>query len=273
LTTTTNGSATTWTDPDVAQLIAHGIPAGQVQDPVLRDVVWKLRGQGDSQEAIWGTWSAIVSKTKLTNPDWAWSEADFLRHWRGAASKQGDPPVVLDPPDNGRNTQDEAQHNTQPRRDLASRAFSRDRLRELPQPEPLITDTLDKRTVILLAGNRGSLKSFTLLSWAASIATGTAWLGRTVADSGRALLVAAEGAYGQHLRIESWELAHRSVPDDALTVIAGPVNLLRNDQVHELCSFVAAGGYKFVALDTLARCTVGGDENSARDMGLAVDAL
>jgi AAA domain/Bifunctional DNA primase/polymerase, N-terminal len=156
-----------------------------------------------------------------------------------------------------------------PRPTLADRAYSREQLAALPQPRPLIADTLDRRTVAILAGARGSLKTFVLVSWFCSVATGTRWLDRT-AEQGRVLLVAAEGADGMHQRIDAWETEHRPVPDDQLTVISGPVNMLDRGQVAELAEM--ARGYTLIGLDTLARCAVGGDENSAKDMGLFVDA-
>jgi RecA-family ATPase len=160
------------------------------------------------------------------------------------------------------------------RRDrLADRAYTRDRLADLPAPEPLIESTLDKRTVVVLAGNRGSLKSFVVISWAASIATGQPWLGRKV-SGGRSLIVAAEGVHGLHQRFAAWEDKHdQTIGGDRLTVIRGPVNLLARDEVDELTGFIRGGRYSFVALDTIARCMVGGDENSARDMGMVVDSL
>jgi hypothetical protein len=156
---------------------------------------------------------------------------------------------------------------------LADLTLTRDQLADLPAPEPLIDDTLDQRTVAILAGPRGTLKSFVLISWAASIGTGRAWLGRTVHARQRALIVAAEGAEGMHRRLEAWEDAHLAVPDDALSVLRVPVNLLNPAAVAELCELVREGGYGFVAIDTIARSMTGGDENSGRDMGLVVAAL
>src|SRR4051812_36694346 len=57
------------------------------------------------------------------------------------------------------------------RRGLADRAYTRNQLANLPKPEPLIENTLDRRTVALLAGYHGTCKSFVALDWAASVAT------------------------------------------------------------------------------------------------------
>ena len=129
---------------------------------------------------------------------------------------------------------------------------------------------LDRRTVAAVIGPPGSLKS-SPISWLCSVATGTPWLGRPV-KRGPVLLVAAEGAYGIHGRITAWEQHHGvDVPDDALSVIAGPVNLTIRTDVSSLAADI--GGHALVAIDTLARCTAGADENSARDMGIAVESL
>jgi hypothetical protein len=151
---------------------------------------------------------------------------------------------------------------------LADRVYTRAQLAKLPQPEPLIDNTLDRRTVAAIAGPPGSLKSFVALSWGCSIATGTLWLGRG-ARRDRTLIVAAEGAHGIDQRITAWEDRHITVPDDKLTVVSGPVNLLKEDEVRELLEL--ASGYTLVVIDTLASSMVGGNDNDPGDMGRVVD--
>jgi len=168
---------------------------------------------------------------------------------------------------------DEDRHRSGPalRAGMRARLLSRGALAELPEPEPLIDGTIDRRTVAVVAGHFGSLKSFVLQDWAACIATGRPWMGRPVRQ-GSALYVAAEGAHGLHARFAAWEYGwRRTIPDDALAVLPDPVNLTDPAAVAELCELVA--GRDLVVVDTLARCIVGADENSARDMGIAVDAL
>jgi hypothetical protein len=160
---------------------------------------------------------------------------------------------------------------TSGRRPLSDLVLDREGLAQLPEPEPLIEDTLDRRTVALVAGYHGTLKSFLVQDWAACIATGRMWQRREV-QGGRVLYVAAEGAHGLNPRFTAWEYAwQRTIPADRLHVIPVPVNLMHADEVTELCDL--ARGVDLVILDTLARCLVGADENSARDMGIAVDAL
>jgi hypothetical protein len=156
---------------------------------------------------------------------------------------------------------------------LAERLLTRSELDSLPEPEPLIENTLDRRTVALLAGYWGTLKSFLALDWALSIANGHPWQGRTTV-TGPVIYVAAEGAYGIHKRIEAWEYSWgrgRKTTDEMFRVYPAPINMLHPGEVRELCAMV--DGMALVAIDTVNRCAVGGDENSARDMGMFVDAL
>jgi hypothetical protein len=156
---------------------------------------------------------------------------------------------------------------------LATLLLTRDALKELPDPEPLIDDTLDRGTTALLYGRWGSLKSFIAYDWAASLATGRAWQGRPTKKT-KALYIAAEGAFGFKGRTDAWERGwHTTIADDDLHILPHPVNLTRPVEVDELRALIQWNGYGFVVIDTLARCMVGGDENSAKDCGLVVDAL
>ncbi|CAN5407481.1 hypothetical protein BH09ACT7_BH09ACT7_05000 [soil metagenome] len=151
--------------------------------------------------------------------------------------------------------------------------LSRSALRGLPDPEPLIGEVLDQGTVALLYGMWGLGKSFIALDWAASVATGRSWQGRTT-ETRRVLYVAAEGAFGLKTRVDAWERGwKKEIPDGTLDVLDRPVNLSQFSEVRELAALIAWAGYGFVILDTLARCMVGADENSAKDSGVVVDAL
>src|SRR5277367_510328 len=150
---------------------------------------------------------------------------------------------------------------------FAALLLSRSALRDLPDPEPLIDDVLDRGTVALLYGKWGTAKSFIALDWAASVATGRSWQGRAT-EQRRALYVAAEGAFGFKGRADAWEIGwQHSIHDGDLDVLPKPVNLMRPLDVNNLAALIEWGGYGFVILDTLARCMVGADENSARDCG------
>ena len=156
---------------------------------------------------------------------------------------------------------------------LASALLTRSALRELPDPAPLIDGVLDQGTVALLYGRWGTGKSFVALDWAASVATGRDWQGRRT-EQRRVLYVAAEGAYGLKARLDAWEVGWQTdIADDSLDVLPVPVNLTRGLDAAQLANLVTDNGYGLVVLDTLARCMVGADENSAKDCGEVVDTL
>lgn len=156
---------------------------------------------------------------------------------------------------------------------LASALLTRSALRDLPDPEPLIDGVLDRGCQALLYGKWGSCKSFIALDWAASVAAGRNWQGRDTTRL-RTLYVAAEGAFGMKGRVDAWEAGwHRDLPDSHFTILPQTVNLTRWTEVAELRALIEWGGYGFVAIDTLARCMLGADENSAKDCGEVVDAL
>lgn len=146
-------------------------------------------------------------------------------------------------------------------------------LATLPEPRPLITNTLDQRTTAVLAGHFGTGKSFLALDWAACIATGKSWQGREVVP-GQVLFVAAEGAHGLHKRLDAWEYAwQHTISPKQFQVIPEPVNLTNTGQMLDLLGLVERMQPRLVVFDTLARCSVGVDENSAKEMGVVVDML
>jgi hypothetical protein len=155
----------------------------------------------------------------------------------------------------------------------ADQLLTRSDLRNLPDPEPLIDNVLDQGTTALLYGKWGTVKTFIALDWAASVATGHSWQGRKTTQR-RVLYVVGEGAFGFKGRVDAWELGwHQEINDEVIRILPIPVNLTSPTEVGNLRALVDWGGYHFVILDTLARCMVGADENSAKDCGVVVDSM
>lgn len=153
------------------------------------------------------------------------------------------------------------------------KVLRRSDLRKLPQPESLIEGIIDKGTVSMLNGFRGTGKSFLALDWACSIATGIEWLGHGT-EHGRVLYVAAEGGYGQSRRVDAWEAEHEAeIDDEWFHMYPQPIQFAQADQIARLRELASVESYDLIIIDTLARSTVGLEENSAKDMGLFVDEL
>lgn len=151
--------------------------------------------------------------------------------------------------------------------------LSRSSINTLPDPEPLIDNVLDQGTVALLYGMWGTGKSFITQDWAASVATGRPWQARAT-EQRRVLYIAAEGAFGLKARLHAWETGwQHTIADDTFDVLPRPVNLTHYGHVRELGALIEWNGYGLVVIDTLARCMVGADENSAKECGVVVDAL
>ncbi|ORA21351.1 AAA family ATPase [Mycobacterium aquaticum] len=184
-----------------------------------------------------------------------WTRFDWLATETEDSAESGATPTELDTPV------------------YASELLTRSDLRNLPDPQPLIDNVLDQGTTALLYGKWGTAKTFIALDFAASVATGRAWQGRPTVQR-RVLYVVGEGAYGFKARVQAWEVGWQNmIGDEWLAIMPHPVNLTRSVDVANLIHLIEWGGYGFVILDTLARCMVGADENSAKDCGIVVDAL
>jgi hypothetical protein len=122
-------------------------------------------------------------------------------------------------------------------------------------------------------GEPGCGKTFTALSIALAVASGSPWLGR---ETRRApvLYIAAEGVLGLKLRLR----AHRerygvSPPSTAdMRFVASAIEIMQPDHVAGLLAQFNAAGFRpgLIVVDTLARVALGADENSASDMGRVV---
>lgn len=162
-------------------------------------------------------------------------------------------------------------------------------LASLPEPVALIEGTLDFRNLALLAGPWGSGKTFLALDWALSVACGKAWQGRKVhvepweykgvehLTRMNVLYVAAEGVHGIRQRVAAWESGWNfdwssSNWGPTITFLPKAVQL-GSGEMDSFVEFIGEYEIDFVIIDTLARCAVGMDENSAKDAGLIIRDL
>jgi hypothetical protein len=125
----------------------------------------------------------------------------------------------------------------------------------------------------VLYGEPGSRKTFVALSMALSTAANHSWCGKPTVG-GTVLYVAAEGLFGLKLRVEAYEKHHNLSPEN-IQFLGEAFNLLNPEDLKRLLVTLEAGGIRpvLIILDTLARLMVGADENSAKDMGLAIDGI
>lgn len=165
----------------------------------------------------------------------------------------------------------------------------------LPPPSWLVKDLLPDGGLSFLVGPPGIGKTFGAIDLAMSVAYGRPFLGKDVRQ-GRVVYVAAEGHRSVARRMLAWCHYYGLEEEltDELIIIPDAIDLLGGDASAD--DFFAAVGDKFplqsaittdeegqehaepiesspvrlIIFDTLARCVIGADENSAEDMGQAV---
>src|SRR5262245_6177250 len=134
-------------------------------------------------------------------------------------------------------------------------------------PEYLVEGILPCGALGLLVGVPASAKSFLALDLALSVASGADWLGRYRVKQGPVVYVAAEGSRGSiGLRVEAWK-AHHRVRDESVGVqfLLQPVQLHTPSETEKLLDAVEDQldvPPTLLVVDPLARCFLGGEENS-----------
>jgi AAA domain len=141
-------------------------------------------------------------------------------------------------------------------------------IEQLPDPEWLIDGLIPLGGLAVLAGPPGIGKSFLAIDWAYSVAMGMPWQGHPT-RGGHVVYVAAEGKAGLKLRQRAWK--QQMGVDDCpnMRYLAQAVQLLDGESVEALVDeiYMLPATPVLIVFDTLARCFVGGEENSATFMG------
>lgn len=148
---------------------------------------------------------------------------------------------------------------------------------DLPEVDWLVWRTLIERGFVVLFGEPGSGKSYVALDLAFHIALAKAWAARGV-KGGPVLYITAEGAAMFGKRIRAVELHRGWESQGQLFIMADAPQIMDPQHVELICTAIRELGIKpvLIVVDTLGRTFVGGEENSARDMGQYVagcDAL
>lgn len=147
-------------------------------------------------------------------------------------------------------------------------------LESIPPIEWLVDHLLPGGAASALIGPAASGKTFVAVDLALSIAAGLPWCGRNVSQ-GDVLYVAAEGHRGLRMRELAWKEANGVDTVPRIGFICEPVQLLHRSDIDSLLLAIDrfAAEPKLVVIDTFARCFLGGDENSATDVGLVVETM
>lgn len=146
-----------------------------------------------------------------------------------------------------------------PMAESETKFINANRLKELATPEYILTDfPIYHFAMNALVGASGGGKSFVSLMISAELATSM--------KSGNVGYLAAEGLSGYSGRWEAWR-KHHNQDTDRLIFYPEPVNMMNHDAMSDFIEDAGKNNVKFIVIDTVARCMVGGDENSTKDMG------
>ncbi len=139
------------------------------------------------------------------------------------------------------------------------RLIHADELDSLPSIEWLIENEIPKHSLTVLFGPSGAGKSFVALDYALR-----------VAQSAPVVYIAAEGVSGYSARVKAW-CNHHKLPAGHLYFWPDTAQIMHANGVSDLLFEITEVEPVLLVVDTLARCMVGGDENSAKDMGLFIE--
>ncbi len=141
-------------------------------------------------------------------------------------------------------------------------------------PPFLIEGLIREGSLAVLFGPPGVGKSLLALDWGLCIELGIPWNGGLQVMMGHVVYVIAEGAGTLGPRVLAWKDHHSVAGPSGLHFVTEPVPLMDSQAVSAFLRDLRASMDELpvlVVFDTLARCMVGGDENSAKEMGLLVE--
>lgn len=144
-------------------------------------------------------------------------------------------------------------------------------LLELEDPTFIIQDLLVSDSIVLLYGPTGTYKSTVMIDLCVCLANGLPWHGRETKQSNVAILSHEDGSGFKKRFVAACNLYNITDPeirwDDHVCNLLDPKEIetyVRELNTHEI---------DFLVIDTLAYAIAGGEENSAKDMGVAVNNL
>jgi putative DNA primase/helicase len=150
---------------------------------------------------------------------------------------------------------------------------------KVPQPVTYLIDGLiEQPSLAMLYAPPGSGKSFLAIDWAASVATGTPWMGRDTFQ-GPVFYLAGEGHGGIQRRLMAWNLHNNALLADApLHTSPKAAELMDADSAAGVAQTMRElsaehGNPALLIVDTLARNMGDGDENSTKDMSAFIRGL
>lgn len=145
---------------------------------------------------------------------------------------------------------------------------------KMPPVPWLIENYIPTNSMAMIYGAPGSGKTFLALDMALHIANGLEWHEKQ-SKQGSVFYIAGEGVGGLRKRLQAWHIYKNIKPSSHCHIIPQAVPLLEDEAIDNLITTIdqlSNGNTALVVFDTVARCMTG-DENSANDMGQAIQAM
>lgn len=156
--------------------------------------------------------------------------------------------------------------------DLPPGYLTRGQLNDLPGVEWMIDGLFERNSIAFIYGLRGACKSFFMLGLAASIATGTAFLGHEVNSPGRVVYVVAEAANNLSSRLDAWETNHDDDTDGSLFVKQG-MDLADQSSVDHFIRDMKRMKPAAIFFSPFYKMTIGVEESNLSQQGVVADRL
>ena len=146
-------------------------------------------------------------------------------------------------------------------------------LMSLERPTQLIDGIMSVGGLAALVGQPGVAKTFVGLDWAQSVRADIPWVQGRAVHSGPVVYVLAEGAASLGPRLRVWTDYQRNGEPAGVQFLTQAVQLTDKGDVSAFLHSIDQqldDPPVLIVFDTLARCAVGMEENSAKEMGLLV---
>jgi hypothetical protein len=143
----------------------------------------------------------------------------------------------------------------------------------LPRPSWLVRGVVEVGALGFVYGAPGDGKTFAVLGLALAVATGTDWMGRRT-KQGPVVYITGEGSRRLGTRVAAWERHHGGSATD-FYVVRNPPQFRDARHREALISQITNRNLRprLIIIDTLACSFVGGEENSAKEVGEFIHSL
>jgi hypothetical protein len=148
-------------------------------------------------------------------------------------------------------------------------------LHTVEQKPYVVKGLLAAGSLAVVYGESNTAKSFLMLDLALAAAQGSPWRGHLTHKT-LTVYIAGESADSVRARVAAYRKRHSSLTSLPFAVLAEGVNFLQAESVGALVATINAAKSEheamavLVVVDTFARAIPGGNENDAKDVGLAV---